>query len=97
MNKSAKGYIYFSKMVRNSEAEGHDRHANVDLLHAAYEGNVTAISGYHGNEFSSVNTLHERNLCSTSRTTEESSVLVYRVYSESIDNIYMVIREVYYI
>jgi hypothetical protein len=84
----------FADTAHASRAEGHDEHANIDLLHT-YEGNVTAISelenyeisGCHGNEFSNVNTLHERNLYSTSRTTEESSILVYRVYSESIDNI----------
>jgi hypothetical protein len=30
-----------------------------------------AISCYHGNEFSSVNTLHEGKFCSTSRTSEQ--------------------------
>lgn len=36
-----------------------------------------AVSGYHSNEISNVNTLHERNLCSMSQTSEQ-----YRVCSE---------------
>jgi hypothetical protein len=46
------------------------------------------------NEVSSVNTLHERYLCSTLRTSEHSFLLLYRVYSVNTDTILMLISEV---
>lgn len=82
-------FLCLPNAARASGAEGRDEEASVVSFctwrHATW--------GYHRNQFSSVNTLHERELCKTSRTTEESSILVYGVYSESIDDICMLIRE----
>jgi hypothetical protein len=40
-----------------------------------------AMSGYHSDGISSINMLHERTLCSRSRTREQYFYSVYRVYS----------------
>jgi hypothetical protein len=45
--------------------------------------------GYRRNKLSIVNTLHKRELCNRSRTNEFFFVSVYRVYSVSIDNMWM--------
>jgi hypothetical protein len=47
------------------------------------------VSDYHSNELSNVKTLHERKLCSRSRTSEHFFVSVYHVYSVSIDSLLM--------
>jgi hypothetical protein len=43
-----------------------------------------AILVYNSHELSSVNILHEHKLCNGSRTSEQSFVLVYRVYPVSM-------------
>jgi hypothetical protein len=52
---------------------------------------------YHNIEFSSINLLHERTLHNGSRRSEQSFVLVHRVYSEIIDDMSMWIYEVYHL
>jgi hypothetical protein len=47
------------------------------------------ISGYPSKELSSVNTLHELKLYSTSQTREQSYAPVYCIYSLSIDYVFM--------
>jgi hypothetical protein len=54
-----------------------------------------AVSGYCSNELSSVNMLPVRKFCSGSRTSEKSSVLVYRVNSVRTDDILMWVCEMY--
>jgi hypothetical protein len=61
-----------------------------EIYHCHY-----AISDYHSNELSSVNTLQERKLCIRSRMIEQSFVSAYRVYCVNID-ILMWTREVLY-
>jgi hypothetical protein len=46
-----------------------------------------AAWGYYGNKLSSVNTLYERKLNGTSRTSEHAFVFVYRVIFVKIYNI----------
>jgi hypothetical protein len=57
-------------------------------------GRPYVISGHYCNELSRVNTLHERQLCSKSRTSEESFVSVYRICSGSINNILAWLRRI---
>jgi hypothetical protein len=52
------------------------------------------ISGYHRNELSIVNTLHERKLCSRSRSSEQFFISLRCVYSVSTDHIFMWMCEV---
>jgi hypothetical protein len=77
----------------------------VSSLHALiYISNVTvrwtiwnyAISGYPSNEFSCVNTLHERKLWCMTRTSEKTCVSVYLACSVSTDNL-MWVYEVHYL
>jgi hypothetical protein len=52
-----------------------------------------AISSWHNNQLSSVNMLHEHQLYKV--TKKRATILsVYRVYSMSTDNIFILIREV---
>jgi hypothetical protein len=50
-----------------------------------------AISGHHSNDMSSVNTLHERKVCSIpyNMQNELHFISVYRVYSVSTDFFYV--------
>jgi hypothetical protein len=62
------------------------------ILYSIYTNNVKTGRklGYHSNESSSVNKLHERKLInSRPRTKDQSFVSVFRVYSVSIYNISM--------
>jgi hypothetical protein len=52
------------------------------------------ILGYRSNKLSNVNILHEWKLCSRSRMSEQSFVLVYRAYYVSTGNTLMWICEV---
>jgi hypothetical protein len=56
---------------------------------------IKAVSGFHGNELSSFNALHELKLRSRSRTKDQSYVSVYRICSLNIDNISIWICEFY--
>jgi hypothetical protein len=53
-----------------------------------------AVSGYYGNELSSVNVLHERHLHARTRTREQSSLSLYRTCSLYIDNILIWMYEI---
>jgi hypothetical protein len=61
-----------------------------EIYHCQY-----AILGYHSEEMSRVNMLHEPKLhvCGRSRTNRQYFVSVYRVYSVSIDNILLWVCE----
>jgi hypothetical protein len=60
-----------------------------EVHHFNYE-----VSGYHSNELSSVNTLHEPMLCRSG--TRLQFVSMRSVYCVSIDNILMRMREMWY-
>jgi hypothetical protein len=55
---------------------------------------IMQISDYYSNDISTVNTLHEFKLYSTSGMRKQSSVSVYRVYYVNFDNILIWICEV---
>jgi hypothetical protein len=44
------------------------------------------VSGFHGNELSSVNKMHKLKLRNRSQMSDQSYVSVYRIYSVNIDN-----------
>jgi hypothetical protein len=94
--------ISFTVFIRLQKLLKDSRISDAETVTEATRQNCNAIrtftsfssrisSGCHSNALPNVNKLHERKLCSRSRTSVAYFVSVYRVISVSIDNVVMLV------